>query len=115
MQLVEDHQASYESPIQSTAGTPITLDGREWDWHDHRWLWCCAPDGREGWVPEEYLQDGKLKCDYSAQELSAKSGDKVIALKSTGGWVWCQHGIGEGWLPAEKLVLLDTDSKKAGQ
>lgn len=98
------HQASYPEPFRAPAGTLVRLDGREWDWRGHRWLWGIDPEGRGGWIPLEYLEDGRLRRDYDARELDAEEGDTVMVEYRAGGWSWCRHENGRrGWLPDEKL------------
>ncbi len=100
--------ASYANPIKVTKGQRVTLIGREDIWDGHRWFWAVSDDGREGWVPDNYItrtaNNPVACCDYSAFELTCSAGETVEFLSQTHGWVWCRKSDGsEGWLPLKNL------------
>ncbi len=104
----ESHNASYADPIAVGAGEPLTLTGREDDWDGHRWLWAVAPDGREGWVPDDLAVgqgDGHVAArDYTAIELTCTAGEVVDVVRESHGWAWCRAQDGrEGWVPRRNL------------
>ena len=106
------HQASYDAPIEVRQGEPLVLSGREFVWDGHRWLWAAAPDGREGWIPDDlpHAVGGQVTArrDYSAVELTCAANGLVSALWQTHGWTWCRTGDGrEGWLPDRNLGPAD--------
>ena len=74
--------ASYANPIKVTKGQRVTLIGREDIWDGHRWFWAVSDDGREGWVPDNYItrtaNNPVACCDYSAFELTPDSGSKKL-------------------------------------
>ena len=100
----------------------MTVGRRDTTWPEY--VWCTAADGREGWVPEAFLdvmvdredtaaEDGSVtvrrtRRDYDARELDVASGDVVLAGEEAGGWFWCEAADGRsGWVPAECLTASD--------
>jgi len=72
------------------------------------WLWCIADTGKQGWVPETYLEHdgerGTCLRAYSAWELTVAAGDAVAVLDEESGWCWVEAESGElGWIPASCL------------
>ena len=103
--VLRDHAASYADPIEVRAGDPLALSGREEVWDGGCWLWAAGPDGREGWVPDDLPVEGVAARDYSARELTCRTGDLVKALEASRGWVRCRAAYGaEGWVPASCLA-----------
>ena len=89
--VIENWAASYADPIQIRKGEAVALDGRRDIWDGHCWLWAKASDGREGWIPDDILDDSSgattAKEDYSAKELSCQAGQVLTVIKETHGWV----------------------------
>ena len=74
------------------------------------WVWCTEKSGKSGWVPENYLaiegDQGVMRRDYDATELTIGAGETVALLGSESGWGWCRTVDGrEGWLPLELLSV----------
>jgi hypothetical protein len=89
------------------AGDTVSVGHRDETWPSHRW--CTAPDGREGWVPDDALHltsDGwAARSDYDATELEVRRGETVEALRFLADWWWCRAADGsEGWLPDDVLA-----------
>lgn len=104
-----DWQASYPDPIRFSAGEALCLTGRQEEWDGHLWLWARAPDGREGWVPDTIARRTAAGCiagaDYSAAELTCRSGERLTGESETHGWVFCRAPDGRtGWVPRRNLV-----------
>lgn len=110
--VVKAHRASFDEPIAVHAGDTVTAGRRDATWADY--VWCAGPDGREGWVPETFLEpardasaeDGttvrRARRDYDARELDAACGDVVLVRETVGGWSWCEAPDGRrGWVPRE--------------
>jgi hypothetical protein len=101
-------RASYERPLRVAAGETLRLTGRTDDWEGHTWLWAIAPDGLEGWVPDdlgerrgETLVAGR---DYWAVELTCAAGAVLTRLEQSHGWSWCVADDGAaGWVPSQNL------------
>ena len=104
------------------AGDPVTVGRRDTTWPEY--VGCTGADGREGWVPESFLEaagdvgtSGAKKAasdvrtarrDYDARELDVAPGDVVLAREEAGGWFWCEAADGRrGWVPAECLTASD--------
>lgn len=106
VKVIRDHKPSYGDPIRISRGDVIVLTGRIDNWDSHIWLWAIAPDGRQGWIPDNLLdrQTGVARQNYSAIELACKKGDLLAAEHSSHGWSWCVSPSGKaGWVPNSKL------------
>jgi len=112
------------------AGDPVTVGRRDTTWPEY--VWCNGRDGREGWVPEAFLEaagdvqtpDGAkaasavrtARRDYDALELDVAPGDVVLAGEEVGGWFWCETADGRsGWVPAECLAAQDAKEEQWSQ
>jgi SH3-like domain-containing protein len=74
-----EYKVQYQNPIQVKAGQSVRVGRAD---HDYlSWLWCCAADGREGWIHLELIAgEGPIATvlrDYSAKELPVRPGDEV--------------------------------------
>ncbi|MEM8812103.1 MAG: SH3 domain-containing protein [Pseudomonadota bacterium] len=102
------HTRSYEDPIRLKVGDHVRLTGRVDQWQGYRWLWAIAPDGRAGWIPDDLIvaHGGQAVAteDYSALELSCRTGETVDVIRTRHGWAWCRNAVGEeGWVPLRNL------------
>ena len=107
------HTATYEEPITLLRGDTVTMTGRWDNWEDHIWLWAKAPDGKEGWIPDNLASrsgDTWLASDaYSARELSCAEGEALRVTAYTHGWCWCTNSAGDtGWVPDRNLGSFKT-------
>ncbi|MEO1020075.1 MAG: SH3 domain-containing protein [Pseudomonadota bacterium] len=77
-----EHVASYPNPIILKKDGGLKLTGREEIWDGHRWLWAIAPNGKEGWIPDDLPRQSHNELiashDYSAVELSCAPGESVL-------------------------------------
>lgn len=109
---IRAHRRPYDDPIAVAAGAEVRLDPERSATTDiPGWVWCRAADGREGWVPEAWLdrQDGRLRLirDFSALELGLEPGETVELRYGESGFVLCRAANGaEGWVPDAVLALL---------
>ena len=106
--VIAAYQAAYRDPISVHAGQDVAVGDKESEWPG--WLWCTAPDGKSGWVPEAYLARRGSRAtvlrDYDAAELSVQAGEALIVGIEESGWFWCTNRAGQsGWVPAEHLEL----------
>lgn len=104
--VVEAYESAYPDPIRVQAGDQLTIERRETEWDG--WLWCVDTEGREGWIPEEYVdrRDGRWIAleAYVARELSVEPGTILVSHDVVAGWEWCEKSNGEtGWVPSENL------------
>lgn len=104
--VTEAWTASYPTAIAVCAGDPVTLSGRSDCWDGHTWVWAQAQDGREGWIPDTAVSDGKAIMDFDAMELSCLAGELLDGIRETHGWVLCRASDGRtGWVPSKNLVM----------
>ena len=100
--VVQDYTAQYQDAIAGRAGEQVRVDHQDDEYPG--WWWCSGPNGKEGWVPEAYLNlhghEGTLLRDYAAHELSVNTGDQVAVLEQIAGWsrVTDQRAR-TGWVP----------------
>ncbi len=107
-----DYTTQYADPIRLAAGERFTLTGKADRWDDRAdwvWLWGIAVDGREGWIPAEFVEQrdpttGLARRDYDARELTVKVGDEVESLVAAAGWHFCRAADGRvGWVPVSHM------------
>ena len=101
------YSAQYRDPVRGDVGQFLTIVQRDDEYPD--WVWCIGPDGREGWVPLQFLRiDGNraaLLRGYDARELSVNAGDEVAVLEEIGGWARVTATDGRtGWVRADCLT-----------
>jgi uncharacterized protein YgiM (DUF1202 family) len=97
-----EHKVEYSDPIEIASGEKVSV-GREDDEYPG-WKWCKAPDGREGWIPIEFLSnegtETSILHDYSARELAVQPGEEVIVEDARHSWLLVRNARGErGWIP----------------
>jgi hypothetical protein len=112
--IAQDYSPQYPDPITVRADERVQV-GRD-DPEFPGWRWCTAPDGRQGWVPEELLEgDGAtatMRRDYTARELDVRAGAEVHLGEAMHGWVWATPKDGRsGWIP---MSCLEPDDGTAG-
>lgn len=106
------HEPFYADPIRLEAGEALTLSGTAERWDGHLWLWAKAPDGREGWIPDDLVDRSAstpiARTAYSAVELSCDVGERLVVTERRHGWAWCRNAGGdEGWVPLRNLAEHD--------
>jgi SH3-like domain-containing protein len=111
--VVRDYAAQYADPIVVARGAPVLVERDDPEFPG--WWWCCAPDGRAGWVPVEFL-DGpvspgtrsRMLADYAARELTVSKGALLHVLEIRSSWVRARTIDGLiGWLPAAHVQLVE--------
>jgi len=103
MRAIAPWDPSDREPILLRAGDVVTVGRRDDEWPGFRW--CTDSAGVSGWVPEEFLHEGRVLEDYSAAELAVRPGDEVEALRLVAGWWWCLTPDGAGgWIPEKVLA-----------
>lgn len=116
--VVEKWEKSYPDPIVLHKDDKVTVDTSITDpeWPD--WVWCIAPDNKEGWVPVQILEkpvhvsssryETVVFEDYSANELTVEKGEILIGDKVLNGWLWCwkKNNDTKGWVPLKNMQLM---------
>jgi len=100
------YQIRYSDPITVRAGESLTVGKVDDD--SPGWRWCEAADGRQGWVPVEFLSTEEPQAtivkDYSARELQVVPGEEVTIADTRHGWLLVRNVKGDcGWIPADCL------------
>jgi hypothetical protein len=104
--VVKNYTAQYSDPVRGRAGEILVVQHQDDEYPG--WWWCRAPDGRQGWVHEDFLQingsQATLVRDYSARELSAQATEAIHVYEEIAGWAWATNSYGQtGWLPSDCL------------
>jgi hypothetical protein len=104
--VISDYQSPFPTPLRVGKGQELAIGSRESEWPG--WIWCTAPDGQSGWVPESYVarrgDRARVLRGYDASELSVRAGEEVAAGIEESGWIWCTNQEGQvGWVPAKHL------------
>ncbi len=100
------HAPDPGQPLIVRGGDRLRWERRPTQWEG--WLWCEAPNGHDGWVPETYVElDGDecvLQRDYDARELAVPVGETVTVLEAVSGWAFVRTAAGaHGWVPLRCL------------
>jgi uncharacterized protein YgiM (DUF1202 family) len=96
----------YASTMIVQAGENLTVGRADDDFPG--WRWCTVADGRQGWVPVEFLSSEEPQAtilkDYSARELQVIPGEEVTVEDARHGWLLVRNMKGNcGWIPADRL------------
>ena len=108
--VIKAHKRTYADPIQVKQGDVLRVTRREL-WNDrYPWLWCVNSFGKEGWLPESFVEvngeQGIALRDYNAVELTVTIGDNLTIVDEAGGWYWVQSPRREyGWVPVECVAV----------
>ena len=110
VRVIEAYQAPYPDPIQARAGDEVTID-----WNKGTdipgWVWCTNQAGKSGWAPTAYIDlqgsAGKMRCDYSAIELTIRVGEILTVHKAESSFYWVTNPAGQlGWVPMANVERL---------
>lgn len=106
--VAKAYRTQYHLPVEVLAGEVV-----HWLPHpDHGeypgWAWGQAGE-RLGWLPRDWFGPGAAhsvaRRSYSARELDADPGDRVLELDAFGGWALLRHADHRvGWLPLSHLA-----------
>jgi hypothetical protein len=107
--VVKDHSPQYMDPISARAGDIVHAERQDDEFPG--WLWCRGQDGKQGWVPESFLElrdrFGTLLRDYDARELPATTGEQMTVHEEVAGWARATNAEGRtGWVPTRSLDML---------
>ncbi len=107
--VATDYECAYPEPLSAVKGSKLTVLREDGEWPG--WVWCTDASGTAGWVPHAWLRvedshECTLTRDYSARELTVKSGELVTVSFTESGWAWVSNAFGRSWwLPLKHLVL----------
>ena len=118
--VLDSWTESYENPISIEQGEEVIVDPSviEPDPEWANWVCCIASNNRDGWVPIQILKimpsntndryNSMALEDYSAYELTVKTGDFVYGNRILNGWLWCskENDNKKGWVPLRNLKLI---------
>ena len=107
--VTEGWTASRADAVAVAAGDPLVHDGRRDDWDGHAWLWVRSACGREGWVPDDFVErhgaGWRARAAFDAAELTCAAGETLDVLDATHGWSLCAAADGRrGWVPDRNLA-----------
>ena len=107
IKAIKNHITEFPDPIKTYSGEKLEFIKKD----DKGWYFCKKDNGREGWVPKNYLDIHEnnyiMKQDYNARELDIKVDEEGIVKIIESGWCWVELSTGKsGWVPFECLEVL---------
>ena len=104
--VIKSHRSDFPNPLVLKKGEKLMVSSKKTSFAG--WIWCTAPDGNSGWVPENFterVEDGfRMSVDYDATELSVTIGEKLTILSEESDWIWCINSKNQkGWIPLENV------------
>jgi hypothetical protein len=104
------YRVQYPDPIVLRPGDVVHLGERDSEYPG--WIWGTSPQGRGGWIPEEFLkvfgETGTAIREYNAREVDLDEGDIVSVIEELLGWALVSKGDLVGWVPLSHLALSAT-------
>jgi len=97
-----DYEDRDTEPLVLKVGDEVEVGNADRTWPG--WVWAKGGEGRDGYVPAEYLEavEGSLHRvveDFDPTVLKIQRGDSLESLRQIHGWHWCRHENGaEGWV-----------------
>jgi uncharacterized protein YgiM (DUF1202 family) len=113
--VIKEWKVTYPDPIDVQAGEDVKLGVTDPEWPG--WQWCTGVRGRSGWVPIAFFilvdkETGRMRCNYSAQELAVSIDEKINLHQQESGWYWASNTAGKkGWIPAKNVELQQDDQQ----
>ncbi len=106
--VIKAYRSAYPDPLILKKDEKVRVEERPSEWDG--WLWAVDGSGKEGWVPQSYLDrerdTGKLKRDYNATELTVSVGEILKLLETEAGWALCQNlSAVQGWVPLDNIEI----------
>ena len=108
--VISEYRSPFPDPLKLHKDEMVKIKEKESEWQG--WIWCITKNGKEGWVPENYIEiqgkNARLLQDYDATELNVDVGEKLVIEKEESGWVWVSNEENrKGWVPLENVELVD--------
>jgi len=114
VKVIENYQGyEGERPIfpKFPKGEKVTLTGEMCNDFTH-W-YPCDIASYPTYIPESFIQDGRLARDYNPTELSQNIGDVLEVQEIVNAWLIATNSEGvTGWIPAEAVVS-DVQTQKS--
>lgn len=97
-----DYEENNSLAIQLSPGQEVTSGPADRAWPG--WIWATDSEGRNGYVPAEFLEPlgedrwAALQA-FDPTVLKITRGDKIKSLQQIHGWHWCENESGsKGWV-----------------
>jgi hypothetical protein len=108
--VITEYKTPFPDPLKLQKNETVETKKKESEWKG--WIWCITKIGKEGWIPENYLEIqgkiAKLLQDYDATELTVDVGDILVIEKEESGWFWVSNKEKmRGWVPKENVEVMD--------
>lgn len=108
--VIVDYKSPFPDPLKLQKGNVVQVEEKESEWLG--WIWCISKEGKQGWVPYNYLKIkgdiAKLAQNYDATELTVTIGEELIIENQESGWVWVSNKEGKkGWVPIRNVKILE--------
>ncbi|MFX1346324.1 MAG: SH3 domain-containing protein [Promethearchaeota archaeon] len=108
--VIADYKTPFPDPLKLQKYDVVRTEEKESEWPG--WVWCISKEGKEGWIPNNYLDIqgniAKLNQNYDATELTVTLGEELIIENQESGWVWVSNKEGKrGWVPLKNIQLLE--------
>ncbi|MFW9941846.1 MAG: SH3 domain-containing protein [Candidatus Thorarchaeota archaeon] len=105
-----EYKSPYTDSIEFRKGERVQIGKKDSEWSG--WIWCMNKDGKERWVPNNYIDiqgnSGKMLQNYEATELEVSIGENLKIEKEESGWIWVVNDEGKkGWIPLKNVQLLE--------
>lgn len=107
--VIRDYDSAFPAPIVIRQGEYAVIGHCDLQWPG--WVWVTLRCGQAGWAPQQRfspISAHEVVCleDYSAHELTVRTGETLTLLEPLNGWFWAQKTGGEtGWVPEECVRL----------
>ena len=107
--VIKNHKSNFPNPLLLKKGDRLIVGDKKTNFIG--WLWCTAPDGNSGWIPENFIDKENNGClmnvDYDATEMTVMDGEKLTILSEESEWGWCLNSKNQkGWVPLENVKKL---------
>lgn len=108
--VIADYKSPFPDPLRLQRDDVVRIEEKESEWPG--WIWCISKEGKEGWIPYNYLDIqgniAKLTQNYDATELTVTLGEELIIEKQESGWFWVSNKESkQGWVPIKNVQLLE--------
>ncbi|MFX1479001.1 MAG: SH3 domain-containing protein [Promethearchaeota archaeon] len=108
--VITEYRTHFLDPLKLRKNEMVQTEKKESEWQG--WIWCITKNGKEGWVPKNYLEiqgkSARLLLDYDATELNVDVGEKLEIEKEESGWIWVTNEKNkQGWIPLENVEVVD--------